>query len=126
MRYHIAFLVCMSAFLVATSVGQPRERIEQSLKDLTEKVQLTTQQQDTIRQILEESTASMREARQTASGNREEMMQLMRTIQARTDARIDAVLTADQKPAYEKYKEDRRKTMKEQRRDGGMPPGGRR
>lgn len=52
------------------------------------------------------------------------MMQMMKSIQTRMDTNIEAVLTEDQKPGYEKYKEERNRKREE--RINSVPPGPRR
>ncbi|MBM2841796.1 MAG: hypothetical protein HW412_2324 [Bacteroidetes bacterium] len=42
------------------------------------------------------------------------------------DTNIEAVLTEDQKPGYEKYKGERKAKMQERGLGGGMRPGGKR
>lgn len=91
------------------------------LQELTERLELAPQQQDTIRQILGESAESMRDARATAGGNSEDMAQMMRSIQKKTDARIESVLSAKQKPAFEKFKK-KREERRERRPEGRMRP----
>ncbi|MBM2841797.1 MAG: hypothetical protein HW412_2325 [Bacteroidetes bacterium] len=82
MTHNILALLCASVLLVGTSIAQRQEAhwLDQTMKELTEKLELTTQQQDTIHQILEESAVSMREARAVAGGNRNDMMQMMKSI----------------------------------------------
>jgi len=123
MRNRIIVLVSLFLLLVCSAGAQRRgeNRAEQMLQELTGRLELAPQQQDTIRQILEESAESMRDARETAGGNREDMAQMMRSIQKKTDARIESVLSAKQKPAFEKFKKEREE-RRERRPEGRMRP----
>lgn len=104
-----AVLFLSTIVVIATADAQRRgpAQAEEALKELTDRLSLTAQQQDSIRVILQEAAASRAEARDAAGGNRKRMMDLMTTIRSRTDARIESVLTKKQMSAYEKFKEER-------------------
>jgi hypothetical protein len=82
------------------------------ISDMKVKVNLTDDQAVKVRAILKESGAAMQ--RESASGqiDREAGRALMRAA----DEKVRAVLTAEQQPLYDRYREERRQMMRERMR----------
>jgi hypothetical protein len=88
-------------------------RVEQTLSEMRSTVHLTDEQVPKIRTILMESNAATRRIRASGEMDRQALRDMMRA----TDERIHAVLTSEQWPAYEKYREERRRMMRNRMRD---------
>ena len=88
-------------------------RVEQTLSDMRSTVHLTDEQVPKIRAILTESNAAIRRIRASEEMDRQALRDMMRA----TDEKIHAVLTSEQWPAYEKYREERRRMMRNRMRD---------
>ncbi|MFN0158963.1 MAG: Spy/CpxP family protein refolding chaperone [Bacteroidota bacterium] len=127
LRYAFSLLFA-STLVITTGIAQGPgfNRVDQAINNLTETLELTPSQQDTIRRILEESAATMREAREATEGNREDRMQIMKSIQEKTDARVETVLTEDQTSKYQEYKKKRNERIMERRPERRMGPPGER
>lgn len=93
-------------------MGSPEAR----LKRMTEELNLTKDQQDKIKPILEDEQKQMQDLRQSSTGERPDMSK-MRDIRKSHDEQIEAVLTSEQKTKWE----DMQKKMME--RGGGRRGG---
>jgi hypothetical protein len=91
--------------------------VEDQLKNLTEKVGLTDDQQAKIKPILEDARAQMQKVMQDDSMSREDKMAKGRTMREATNSKIREVLNDDQKKKFD----DMQKEMQErrQRQQGG-------
>lgn len=98
----------------------PEERLQAELKTLKEKLALTEDQATKIEAILKDRTKEMTAAREKAGSDREAARAASTEIRKSFDTKIDAVLTAEQKPKMEAYREEQRKQM-ENRRPPGTP-----
>lgn len=98
--------------------GTPEERATKSTAQLTEKLTLTADQQTKIHDILLDQNTQMNKAREEAGDDRKAMRTKMMTLMQGNNEKIKAVLTDDQKKAYETFLEDRRNAMKN--RAGGQ------
>jgi Spy/CpxP family protein refolding chaperone len=97
---------------------------DEQLKTLTEKLNLTEDQQGEIAKILETSNNDRKilmDEMRSGSRDRSDMREAMQSINEETDKNIEAVLNAEQIKEYQKIKDERRSQM-EQRR-GGMGDG---
>lgn len=117
----LSFALLLGPAIPNTLLGQPSGppgipdsvRVEQTLSDIRSSVHLTDEQVPTIRTILTESNAAMRRIRASGEMDRQALRELMRA----TDEKIHAVLTSEQWPAYEKYRDERRRMMRNRMRD---------
>jgi len=96
----------------------PEERATKSTAQLTEKLTLTADQQTKIHDILLDQNTQMNKAREEAGDDRKGMRTKMMTLMQGNNEKIKAVLTDDQKKAYETFLEERRNAMKN--RAGGQ------
>jgi protein CpxP len=126
----LLFAVCMFALGALAQQNPPAQgggeqqgrrrgmpSVEDQLKNLTEKVGLTDDQQAKIKPILEDSRAQMQKVMQDDSMSREDKMAKGRTLREATNSKIRDVLNDDQKKKFD----DMQKEMQErrQRQQGG-------
>ncbi len=100
-------LFVMSISISAQNRMTPKERAQ----NLKEKLNLTEEQTQKVDSILTQSSEKMKELRSENKGNREQYRQIMQD----TNNEIEKILTADQKQAYEKMLNERRKGMRSRR-----------
>ena len=98
----------------------PEERAAAELKTLKEKLALTEDQSTKIEALLKDRGKEMAAAREKAGSDRDAVRAASTEINKSFDAKIDALLTAEQKPKMEALREERRKQM-ESRRPPGTP-----
>jgi protein CpxP len=107
-----AFVIGVSAVSLAQGGGQrrtPKEQVEQL------KTQITDLNDDQVAKltVIYTETAKKRDSLRTAAnGDMSGMMAGMMKMQPATDAKIKAVLTADQGKAYQKIADERAAQMK--------------
>ncbi len=92
----------------------PEERTAQLSKEL----ELSEDQAVAVLQILKGADAERRELFQNFDGDRQSMMETMRTLNEKTDGRINEVLTEDQQL---KYAEIRKKEMERRMQNRRRP-----
>ena len=88
-------------------------RVEQTISEMRVKVKLTDAQVPKVRAILMESRAAMQ--RDLAKGQIDR--QAAREQMLVTDDKIKSVLTPEQLPLYDQYREERRQMMRNRMRD---------
>jgi len=79
------------------SSGPSMSPVERHLKVLSEKLDLTSDQQDGVRPILQEMHDSMQKADQDASLSNDQRMDQVKTARMKADKQIREVLSDDQK-----------------------------
>jgi hypothetical protein len=113
----LSLLLLLPAVAGAQPFGPPpppdSARIEQTILDLKAKVKITDAQATTIRAILKDNSAAMQRDREKGTLDREAARARMRVM----DDRIKAVLTPEQLPLYDTYREERRQMMRSRMRD---------
>jgi protein CpxP len=98
-------------------MGTPEERATKTTAQLTEKLALTADQQTKVKAILLDQNAQMNKAREDAGEDRKAMRTKMMSMMQDNNAKINAVLTDDQKKAFAAYQEERKAAM--EKRMGG-------
>jgi Spy/CpxP family protein refolding chaperone len=95
----------------------PQQRLERRVSMMIERLQLSQQQATQIRQILSEEQTQMQALRQKAEGgaDRESLRPEMQSIRQRSEQRIEAVLTEQQRATYRDFRESIRKQRGEER-----------
>ena len=95
----------------------PQQRLERRDSMMIERLQLSQQQATQIRQILSEEQTQMQALRQKAEGgaDRESLRPEMQSIRQRSEQRIEAVLTEQQRATYRDFRESIRKQRGEER-----------
>ena len=101
---------------------------ERELQQLTERLQLTTDQQAQVKTLLAERRQKVEELRKSSSGgdasaqaappSREQMV----AIRNDTDTKISALLNEDQKAKFAAWRQERRARMEQRQGAGGNPP----
>ncbi|RZK73272.1 MAG: periplasmic heavy metal sensor [Pedobacter sp.] len=103
--------------------GTPEERAKRSTEMLAEKLKLTDDQKTKVTAIYLEQNAKMRKLRDSLGDNREGMMAVMVKNTQESEAKIEPLLTADQKKLFATWKEERKEMMKK-RAEGGQRQNG--
>lgn len=98
----------------ARRAGAGRMAPEAQLKDLTEKLTLTAEQQPKVKAVLEERAKAMQGARDLSP---EERQAKMKTLREENTKKMKEILTADQFTKYEEIQ----KTQRGPRNGGGAP-----
>ena len=115
MRYYFLFiatlLVCFSTSMLAQRQQLTPEQRTQRLKDT---LALSEKQEASVLKIFQEADGERKAIFESNAGDRQAMMQAMRSLAEKTDGKIEALLTSDQKAKYEELKKQR------QERAGGM------
>jgi len=96
----------------------PAMKAAHRLTTLTKQLNLNESQVEKIRAILADATVSLDSLHNHPSGQRRQDAQARRTVTQDTDAKISAVLTADQKLKYQQLKEEQQQKRKERK---GLP-----
>lgn len=129
-------IICGLLFSVATfaqaqqgpgagrPMGTPEERAKRSVAMLTEKLTLTADQQTKVTAIYLAQGEQMKKLRDSVGDDREAMRAVMMKGNEATEAKIDALLTADQKKLFTTWKEERKEMMKKRQEGGGARPAG--
>jgi len=118
-------MICGMLFSVVTfanaqggrTMGTPEERATKMTTQLTEKLALTVDQQAKVKSILLDQNAAMAKTREEAGEDRKAARTKMMANMQESNAKINAVLTEDQKKAFAAYQEERKAAM--QKRMGG-------
>lgn len=99
--------------------GTPEERAKRSTDMLAEKLKLSDEQKTKVLAIYTAQGAEMTKAREAAGGDMSGMREKMTKMNDETNTKIDAVLTAEQKPAFKTWLEERKKAMEARMNGGG-------
>jgi periplasmic protein CpxP/Spy len=99
--------------------------VDDQLKHLSKKLNLSDDQQAKLRPILEDQRKQMDEIRNDSSLSREDRFSKMQEARQGSDTQIKSVLNDDQQKAFDKMREERANRMKQWHRGGGnVPPAG--
>jgi Spy/CpxP family protein refolding chaperone len=98
--------------------NNPTKQAVRQLKMLQQKLNLTEDQVTQMQVILIHRDVTLDSLRNDPSGNRRSNGRTRREINQDADQKINALLTADQKPLYEQWKQD----LRERRRAGQTQP----
>ena len=118
MRSTYSFVCALALILVVFAVADAQPsgptappdsvRIEQTIADMKAKVKISDAQAAKIRPILQDNMAAMQRERASGTMNREAARERMLAM----DEKIKAVLTPEQVPLYDTYREERRQMMR--------------
>lgn len=123
----VGLALLLTLLLAAPALAQPGGRMDpdKRLTHLTKVLDLSEEQQQAIRPLLEEEALQVgkvfEETRE--SGQRKQMRQSVREIRTSTDTRIEAELSDEQKQRFAKLRADQRARMAERRQQGGKAKG---
>ncbi|WP_158795270.1 hypothetical protein [Pedobacter sp. L105] len=127
------FVICGLLFSVMTfahaqgggrMAGTPEERATKMTATLTDKLTLTADQQTKVKAILLDQNTQMAKAREAAGDDRSAMRTKMMSLMDENNAKINALLTDDQKKAFSAYQDERKAAMQNRGNGGGQPAGG--
>jgi Spy/CpxP family protein refolding chaperone len=85
--------------------------LEDRLKQLKEKLDLTKDQVEKVKKILQNSDKKREELFENGNEDREAMREQMMKIREESDKKIELLLSEKQKAKYEELKKDRRMRM---------------
>jgi hypothetical protein len=107
-------------FSHAQQASDGKSRAEQMTNRLKDSLQLSTEQAKKVRMIYDSMQVRMASDREAHGGDRDAMMQAMRTRMEKADKEIEALLTPDQNKKFEVFKKEREQRMRrrmQERRD---------
>jgi len=110
-----------STSVPTTTGGWPTP--DEAVARMSTKLNLTDDQKSKITPIIADRQAQMRALMADSSGRRLQKARKAKSIMSDSDKKIEALLTSDQKKAYEQMKEERREQMQSRRqeRDNSNP-----
>jgi len=97
--------------------GDMRERIEGRIENLSKELNLTKEQQEKIRPILEKEMKDIQAVRSNDSLTKEQRQEKIKAIRQATQEAINKILTPEQQKKYAEMQEHREK-MPERRGEG--------
>jgi Spy/CpxP family protein refolding chaperone len=92
------------------------------VKELTEKLSLTDDQQGKIKTILEDTRDQMQKIRADDSLSQEDKMAKGRALRETANGKIRELLTDEQKKKFDQLEQERRERMRQRQQGGGEPP----
>jgi Spy/CpxP family protein refolding chaperone len=96
--------------------------VDDQVKNLTEKLALTDDQQAKVKTILEDRSSQMQKLMQDDSMSREDKMAKARTLRDTTNGKISDVLTGDQKKKFDDMQKEAQERMRQRQQGGDAPP----
>ena len=96
--------------------------VEDQLKNLTDRLSLTDDQQTKIKPILEDQRTQMQALMKDDSLSQEDKRSKGRAIRESTSGKIRGVLTDDQKKKYDAMEQEMRDRMRQRQQGGDNPP----
>jgi Spy/CpxP family protein refolding chaperone len=102
--------------------GRPRRgmpSVEDQVKNLTEKLSLTDDQQAKVKTILEDTRSQMMKAMQDDSMSREDKMAKGRSLREASNGKIRDLLTDDQKKKFDDMQKEAQERMRQRQQGGG-------
>jgi Spy/CpxP family protein refolding chaperone len=112
----------------AGQMGRHGGNPERELQQLTERLQLTTDQQTQVKSLLTERRQKMEELRKSSSGadasaqSAPPSREQMEAIRNDTDTKIAALLNDDQKTKFAAWQQERKARMERRQGSGGDNP----
>ncbi len=102
--------------------GRGPMNVEDQVKQLTERLNLTTDQQGKAKTILEEAREQTQKVRADDSLSQEDKVSKLRSLHEAIVTKIRDILTDDQKKKFDEFEKERRERMKQRQQGGGEPP----
>ena len=93
--------------------------VDDQLKNLTEKLSLTEDQQGKVKTILEDTRSQTTKIFQDDSMSREDKMAKIRTLREAGNGKIREVLTDDQKKKFDDLQKENQEPMRQRQQGGG-------
>jgi Spy/CpxP family protein refolding chaperone len=107
---------------MAGGSGMGQMTPENRLKWMTEKLNLTDDQQAKIKPLLEDETTQMKAVRSDTSLSPQDRHAKMKSINAASTEKINAILTPEQQTKWKEMKQEMMEKHKEMKGQGGMAP----
>lgn len=92
------------------------------VKELTDRLSLTDDQQGKIKTILEDIRDQMQKIRSDDSLSQEDKMTKGRSLRETANGKIRDLLTDDQKKKFDQFEQERRDRMRQRQQGGSEPP----
>jgi protein CpxP len=104
---------------------RPMESVDDQIKHLSKKLNLTDDQQTKLKPILEDQRKQMEQIHGDSSLSREDRFSKMQALRQSSDTQIKSVLTEEQQKSFDKMRAEQQDRMKQWRRGGeNAPPAG--
>ena len=116
------FLCGLSAYALQGGQGRGPMSPADQVKDLTEKLSLTEDQQGKIKTILEDTRDQMQKLRADESMSQEDKRTKAQALREAANGKIRDLLTDDQKKKFDQMEQERRDRMKQRQQGGGENP----
>ena len=94
---------------ISISIAQPRFDTKEQIKQLKSELNLTNEQADSIKVVLEGMRDSFSKVRDESQGDWSEMREKMRGLRDETNKKIESYLNEDQVVKFRKFNEEREK-----------------
>jgi len=102
--------------------GRGPMSVDDQVKGLTDRLNLTADQQAKIKPILEDNRSQMMKLRQYDSISQEDKRAKGRGIREATNGKIRDLLTDDQKKQFDDMQKEMMERQRQQQQGGGAPP----
>ncbi|MGA9814210.1 MAG: hypothetical protein WBQ64_15595 [Terriglobales bacterium] len=102
--------------------GRHMPTVDDQIKHLSKKLNLSDDQQAKLKPILEDQRKQMDEIRNDSSLSREDRFSKMQEARQGSDTQIKSVLNDDQQKTFDKMREERANRMKQWHRGGDNAP----
>jgi protein CpxP len=103
---------------------RPMESVDDQIKHLSKKLNLTSDQQAKLKPILEDQRKQMEAVHNDSSLSREDKFSKMQALRQSSDTQIKGVLTDEQSKSFDKMREEQRDRMKQWHGGANAPPAG--
>jgi periplasmic protein CpxP/Spy len=102
--------------------GQMHERIKERMENLSKELNLTKEQQEKIRPIIENEMKEMQAVRSNDSLTKEQKREKVKAIRQTTQAELNKILTPEQQKKYAEMQENARQKMAERNKNRQHEP----
>jgi protein CpxP len=104
--------------------GRRMPSVDDQIKHLTKKLNLSADQQTKLKPILEDQRKQMEAVHNDSSLSRQDRFSKMQALRQSSDADIKGVLNEEQQKNFDKMRAEQHDRMKNWHKDGGAPPAG--
>ncbi len=101
---------------------RPMESVDDQIKHLSKKLNLSDDQQAKLKPILEDQRKQMEAIHGDSSLSREDRFGKMQALRQSSDAQIKSVLNEEQQKNFDKMRAEQQERMKQWRRGGDNAP----
>jgi periplasmic protein CpxP/Spy len=102
--------------------GRQMPSVDDQIKHMTKKLNLTADQQTKLKPILEDQRTQMEKIHSDSSLSREDRMSKMQDLRQSSDTQIKSLLTDDQQKNFDKMRAEQGDRMKQWRKGGASAP----